>query len=98
MFLVLYDPVGLREKNPGLFAQADAFTDWQETSYVQAKEQAEKGIACARKAGKEYWCPAMPSFTQSRIGPGVRPNVREKLGAASKHLDTVRGVGSRFVE
>jgi DNA-binding response OmpR family regulator len=24
--------------------------------------------------------------------------LREKLGAASKHLDTVRGVGYRFVE
>ena len=87
VFLVLYDPVGLKEQNPGLFAQADAFMDWPEGPYVQSKAQIEQAIACSRKAGKEYWCPAMPSFTQSRDHGGVRPNVREKLGAVNYLLD-----------
>jgi Glycosyl hydrolase family 71 len=87
VFLVLYDPVDLEKSNPGLFAQANAFVDWPHSSYVLAKEQVELGIACARKAGKEYWSPAMPSFAQSRDHGDVRPNVREKLGAVNYLMD-----------
>lgn len=90
VFLVLYNPAGLREKNPELFAQADAFTDWPNVNYAQAKEAVEKGVTLAHEAAKPYWYPAMPSFTQSR--PSAGANVRDKLGAVNYVLDWRRAI------
>ncbi|MEK6794470.1 MAG: hypothetical protein AABZ39_06820 [Spirochaetota bacterium] len=79
VFLVLYTPATLKEKNPLWFAGADAYTDWFHADYGHAIQERAKAEDCVDAAGKEFWYPVMPSFTQSRP-PLTTPNVREKLG------------------
>ena len=81
VFFVFYSPAALKTKNPGWFAGADALTDWIHDSYASNRSVLQEAMAVARAAGKEFWQPVMPSFTQSRYPhPGVTPNVREMLG------------------
>lgn len=81
VYLVLYDPVKLKAKAPEWFKNADAFTDWVHDSYGLDRALLRDAAAAAASAGKPFWSPVMPSFTQSRYPhPGIIPNVREMLG------------------
>lgn len=81
VYLVLYDPCKLREKAPGWYEGADAFTAWIHDSYGLDKTLLQDETAAA--AGKPFWSPVMPAFQQSRYphenGKFI-PNVREMLG------------------
>jgi hypothetical protein len=83
VFLVLYSPAMLKNYNPEWYAGADAFTGWMEESYGTSHEDMKKLEEYVNESGKEFWCPVMPSFTQSRyphqMGTFI-PNLREKLG------------------
>ena len=81
VFLVFYSPAALARANPQWLAGADALTDWIHDSYAMDQSLLQAATDTARAAGKEFWQPVMPSFTQSRYPhPGVTPNVREMLG------------------
>ena len=80
VFLVQYDPVKLQKDNIPLFNDANAFSDWPARDYGHAEQMVDAGEACAKAAGKPYWYPAMPAFTQSRVQLSSSSNVREKLG------------------
>lgn len=85
VFLVLYDPVRLREKNKDWFDNADGFTAWLTMSYGESMRDLEKFYEVAKASGKEVWAPVMPSFMQSRYphqGGKFIPNLREKLGVS----------------
>ena len=91
VYLVQYDPVNLRKTNLPLFNDADAFSDWPSRDYGHAEPMVDGGQACAKAAGKPYWCPAMPSFTQSRLQLSSS-NVREKLGIVNFLADWNRAI------
>jgi ubiquinone/menaquinone biosynthesis C-methylase UbiE len=81
VFFVFYSPAALATTNPQWLAGADALTDWVHDSYASDQGLLREAMAAARAAGKEFWQPVMPSFTQSRYPhPGITPNVREMLG------------------
>jgi hypothetical protein len=81
VYFVFYSPAALKTHNPQWFAGADAFGDWVHDSYALDQSLLREAMAVAKAAGKEFWQPVMPSFTQSRYPhPGVTPNVREMLG------------------
>jgi hypothetical protein len=81
VYFVFYSPAALKTCNPAWFAGADAFVDWIHSSYAMDQSLLQEAMATAKAAGKEFWQPVMPSFTQSRYPhPGVTPNVREMLG------------------
>jgi hypothetical protein len=83
VFFVFYSPAELKVKQPAWFAGADAFTDWLNDSYAMNRSRLPEAMAAAKGAGKEFWQPVMPSFTQARYPhPGIIPNVREMLGIA----------------
>jgi hypothetical protein len=81
VYFVFYSPAALKTANPKWFAGADAFVDWIHDSYAADHDLLIQAMALAKASGKEFWQPAMPSFTQSRYPhPGITPNVREMLG------------------
>ncbi len=83
VFLVLYSPKALKERNPEWFAGADAFTDWIHDSYGLSHTDLLEFMRCVKESGKECWAPVMPAFAQSRYpheNSTFNPNVREKLG------------------
>lgn len=81
VFFVFYSPAALKFHNPQWLTGADALTDWIHESYAGDRNLLQKAMAAARAAGREFWQPVMPSFTQARYPhPGVTPNVREMLG------------------
>lgn len=81
VFFVFYSPAALRHQHPDWLAGADAVTDWIHDSYALDRSFLREAMDAAKAAGKEFWQPVMPSFTQSRYPhPGITPNVREMLG------------------
>jgi len=90
VFLVLYCPDKLKLNNPDWFAGADAFTDWLNIDYGWASQRRVDDEALVKASGKEFWYPVMPSFTQAR--PGLKPNVREKLGMANFSEDWLAAI------
>ena len=83
VFFVLYDPARCAKEYPEWFAAADGYTSWYTMDFGFCLNERADDEAAWKATGKEYWYPAMPSFTQSRSHGGVTPNLREKLGMAS---------------
>jgi len=83
VYLVLYNPAMLKGGNRRLFDDADAYSDWPDLDYAQSRSLVSEDAAIARSVARPFWFPVMPGFMQSRPNPGVRANVRERMGAAS---------------
>ncbi len=91
-YVVLYNPCTLIKNRPDWYRGADAFSLWINSDLARTLVEKKAAEKCALDSGKQFWAPIMPAFSQSR--PGVKPNVREKLGMTNFVLDWKEAIQS----